>query len=64
MLYWAAHFYDFGAHAGRLAADPSSVIEAGFKAASLPVPERAGGRIIDPTAKISAALKAAGLKPT
>ena len=55
---------EISAHAGRLAADPSSVIEAGFKAASLPVPERTGGRIIDPAAIISAALKAAGLKRT
>src|SRR5262245_50707549 len=50
---------EISAHAGRFSADPSSVIEAGFKAASLPVPERTGGRIIDPTAIISAALKAA-----
>ena len=55
---------EISAHAGRLAADSSSVIEAGFKAASLPVPERTGGRIIDPAAIISAALKAAGLKRT
>ena len=43
-------------------ADPGTVIEAAFKAAGLPVPERSGRRMIDPAAIISAALKAAGLK--
>lgn len=54
--------YDDGAHGGRLAADPGTVIEAAFAAAGLPVPERTGGRIFDPAAIISAALKAAGLR--
>ena len=49
---------------GGLAADPGTVIEAAFKAAGLPVPERTGAHMIDPAAIISAALKAAGLKRT
>jgi poly(hydroxyalkanoate) depolymerase family esterase len=55
---------DDSAHGVRLAADAGTVIEAAFKAAGLPVPERTGGRLIDPAALISAALKAAGLKRT
>jgi poly(hydroxyalkanoate) depolymerase family esterase len=42
-------------------ADPAAVIQAAFKAAGLPVPERTGGRI-DSASIISAALKAAGLR--
>jgi poly(hydroxyalkanoate) depolymerase family esterase len=45
-------------------ADPGTVIEAAFKAAGLPVPERSGARMVDPGAIISAALKAAGLRRT
>jgi hypothetical protein len=55
---------DHGAYGAGLTADPATVIEAAFKAAGLPVPERSGARIIDPAAIISAALKAAGLKRT
>jgi len=55
---------DDKAHAFRFGADPGSVIEAAFKAAGLPAPERTGGGSIDPAAIISAALKAAGLKRT
>ena len=43
---------------------PGAVIEAAFKAAGLPVPERTGARMVDPGAIISAALKAAGLRRT
>jgi poly(hydroxyalkanoate) depolymerase family esterase len=55
---------DDNARAFRFAADPGSVIEAAFKAAGLPAPERTGDGTIDPAAIISAALKAAGLKRT
>lgn len=55
---------DHSAYGAGLTADPATVIEAAFKAAGLPVPERTGPRIIDPAAIISAALKAAGLKRT
>ncbi|MGE0769111.1 MAG: PHB depolymerase family esterase [Hyphomicrobiaceae bacterium] len=51
-----------GAYGARLTADPATVIEAAFKAAGLPVPERSGAGLIDPASIISAALKAAGLK--
>jgi len=52
------------AHVGALAADPATVIEAAFKVAGLPLPERTSAHMIDPGAIISAALKAAGLKRT
>ena len=52
------------AYGAGLTTDPATVIEAAFKAAGLPVPERSGARIIDSAAIISAALKAAGLKRT
>jgi poly(hydroxyalkanoate) depolymerase family esterase len=55
---------DDSAHSRGFAAEAGAVIEAAFKAAGLPVPERIGGRTIDPGAVISAALKAAGLKRT
>jgi poly(hydroxyalkanoate) depolymerase family esterase len=55
---------DDNAHGGRLAAAPGTIIEAAFKAAGLPVPERTDGGNIDPAAIIAAALKAAGLKQT
>jgi poly(hydroxyalkanoate) depolymerase family esterase len=45
-----------------LTVDPATVIEAAFKAAGLPVPERSGTGLIDPASIISAALKAAGPK--
>lgn len=52
------------AYGAGLTTDPATVIEAAFKAAGLPVPERSGARTIDPAAIIAAALKAAGLKRT
>jgi hypothetical protein len=55
---------DDGARGGKWAAGPGAVIEAAFRAAGLPVPERTGGHIPDPAAIISAAMKAAGLKRT
>jgi poly(hydroxyalkanoate) depolymerase family esterase len=58
-----AQNHDF-AHSGAVGMDPASVIEAAFKAAGLPLPERTGAGTIDPAAIISAALKAAGLRRT
>jgi poly(hydroxyalkanoate) depolymerase family esterase len=52
------------AYGAGLTADPAAVIEAAFKAAGLPVPERSAAGLIDPASIISAALKAAGLKRT
>jgi len=53
---------DQSAYGAGLTADPATVIEAAFKAAGLPVPERSGAGLIEPASIISAALKAAGLK--
>jgi feruloyl esterase len=50
---------DYGAGS---AVNPATVIEAAFRAAGLPVPERTGAGTIAPSAIISAALKAAGLE--
>jgi poly(hydroxyalkanoate) depolymerase family esterase len=55
---------DQSADGAGLTADPATVIEAAFKAAGLPVPERSVAGLIDPANIISAALKAAGLKRT
>jgi hypothetical protein len=55
---------DHSASGAALGADPATVIEAAFKAAGLPVPERSGAGRIDPASIISAALKAAGLTRT
>jgi poly(hydroxyalkanoate) depolymerase family esterase len=55
---------DQSAHGAGLTSHSATVIEAAFKAAGLPVPERSGSGHIDPAGIISAALKAAGIKRT